>query len=72
MISVSIPPVSYDYTLVSLYAPLAILCILALRLPDDKQRVLIPYFMLFAALLTPQSYIHLPRRPLLLVRAKRA
>ena len=57
VISVSIPPVSYDYTLLSLYAPLAILCILALRLPDDKQRILIPYFMLYAAILTPQSYI---------------
>ena len=57
VLSVSIPPVSYDYTLVSLYAPLAILCILALRLPDDEQRILIPYFMLFAAILTPQSYI---------------
>ena len=41
----------------SLYAPLAILCILALRLPDDEQRILIPYFMLFAAILTPQSYV---------------
>jgi hypothetical protein len=57
VLSVSIPPVSYDYTLVSLYAPIAILCILALRLPDDKQRILIPYFMLYAAILTPQSYI---------------
>ena len=57
VISVSIPPVSYDYTLVSLYAPLAILCIMALRLPNDKQRILIPYFMLFAAILTPQSYV---------------
>ena len=57
VISVSIPPVSYDYTLLSLYAPLAILCILALRLPDDKQRILIPYFMLYAAILTPQSNI---------------
>ena len=26
-------------------------------LADDKQRILIPYFMLFAATLTPQSYV---------------
>jgi hypothetical protein len=57
VLSISIPPVSYDYTLLSLYAPLAILCVLALRLPDDQQRILIPYFLLFAVILTPQSYI---------------
>lgn len=57
VLSISIPPVSYDYTLLSLYAPLAILCVLALYLPDDQQRILIPYFLLFAVILTPQSYI---------------
>jgi hypothetical protein len=57
VLSISIPPVSYDYTLLSLYVPLAILCVLALRLPDDQQRILILYFLLFAVILTPQSYI---------------
>jgi hypothetical protein len=57
VLSVSIPPVSYDYTLLSLYASLAILCVMALKIPDGRQGELVPYFILYALILTPESYI---------------
>ena len=40
-----------------LIVAIAILCILAVRLPDNAQRILIPYFILYAAILTPESYV---------------
>jgi hypothetical protein len=57
VLAVSIPPVSYEYTLLELYGSLAILCVIALGIPDEKQRELIPYFMLYALILTPENYI---------------
>jgi hypothetical protein len=57
VLSVTITPVSYDYTLLSLYASLAMLCVAAMQMPDTQQTRLTPYFLLYAVVLTPQSYI---------------
>jgi hypothetical protein len=57
VLSVTITPVSYDYTLLSLYASLAMLCVAAMQMPDTQQTTLTPYFLLYAVVLTPQSYI---------------
>lgn len=57
ILSVCIAPVSYDYTLLSLYAALAILCVAALKAPDAEQLRLIPLFLLFAAILTPLNFV---------------
>jgi hypothetical protein len=57
VLSVSIAPVSYDYTLLSLYASLAILCVIALKTSRSEQWMLTPFFLLYAVILTPQSYI---------------
>ncbi len=51
VLSVTIAPASHEYTLLSLYASLAILCVLAME--GSK---LTPYLLLYAAILTPQSY----------------
>jgi hypothetical protein len=56
ILSVCIAPVSYDYTLLSLYAALAILCCAALHTPDKEQSALVPFFLLFAAVLTPLNF----------------
>ena len=56
ILSVCIPPVSYDYTLLSLYAALAILCIAALHTSGSEQSTLVPFFLLFAAILTPLNF----------------
>ena len=57
MLSVSIPPVSHDYTLLSLCAGLAILCLAALNAPENEQSRLTPFFLLFAAILTPLNFV---------------
>jgi hypothetical protein len=57
VLSVGIAPVSYDYTLLSLYASLAVLCVVALKTPENKQSTLTPFFLLYAIILTPQSYV---------------
>ncbi|HEY3990947.1 MAG TPA: glycosyltransferase family 87 protein [Acidobacteriaceae bacterium] len=57
VLSVSIAPVSYDYTLLSLYAALTILCVAALHTSEDEQSNLTPFFLLFAAILTPLNFI---------------
>jgi hypothetical protein len=57
VLSVCIAPVSYDYTLLSLYAALAILCIAALHTSDKEQSILVPFFLLFAAILTPLNFV---------------
>jgi uncharacterized membrane protein len=57
VLSITIPPVSFDYTLLSLYASLAILCVLALRGSAEQQTRLTPYFLLYAAILTPETYV---------------
>lgn len=56
ILSVTIAPTSYDYTLLSLYAALAILCVIAVETPAASQSRLIPFFFLFALVLTPESY----------------
>ena len=57
---VALPPVSYDYTLVHLYAPWAMLVIVALR--AGSAGVTIPgfrtYFLCFAVLFTSQRFIY--------------
>jgi hypothetical protein len=57
VLSVIVPPISFDYTLLSLYPALAMLSITALHLPENRQGELIPHFLLFAAILTPESYL---------------
>ena len=57
---VALPPVSYDYTLVHLYAPWAMLVIVALHAGADG--VALPgfrtYFLCFAVLFTSQVFIY--------------
>ena len=57
MLSVCIAPVSYDYTVLSLYAALAMLCVTALHTSDKDQSTLVPFFLLFAAVLTPLNFV---------------
>jgi hypothetical protein len=60
-LAVTIAPVSYDYTLLSLYASLGILCLSALDTAPRDQGRLVPFFLLYSIILTPQSYIILHR-----------
>jgi hypothetical protein len=57
---VALPPVSYDYTLVHLYAPWAMLVVVALRV--GARKVTLPgfrtYFLCFAVLFTSQVFIY--------------
>jgi glycosyl transferase family 87 len=57
ILSVTIAPTSYDYTLLSLYGSLAILCVIAVESPAVSQSRLLPFLFLFALVLTPESYI---------------
>jgi glucan phosphoethanolaminetransferase (alkaline phosphatase superfamily) len=59
ILSVTIAPVSYDYTLLNLYPAFAMLTVLALQEQRRASRVphLTAYMVLFALLFTPQSYI---------------
>jgi hypothetical protein len=57
VLAVSITPFSFDYTLISLYPAFAILCSMTVGAPDEQQRKLLPYFLLFALILTPQTYL---------------
>jgi hypothetical protein len=54
--AILLPPVSYDYTLINLYTPLALLALLAM---DNGGRglALTPVFVLFAVGLAPLSEI---------------
>lgn len=57
ILSVCIAPVSYDYTLLTLYAALTILTLIALETPDTEQSKLTLLFLLFAAILTPLNFV---------------
>jgi hypothetical protein len=57
VLSICIAPVSYDYTLLSLYAALAMLCVIALNTSDKDQSTLVPFFLLFAGVLTPLNFV---------------
>lgn len=59
ILSITIAPISYDYTLLNLYAPFAVLVVLALRAERGGPPVphLMAYMVLFAMILTPQSYV---------------
>lgn len=66
VLAVTIAPVSYDYTLLSLYASLGLLCLAALNTASQDstspdQRRLVPFFFLYSIILTPQSYVILHR-----------
>jgi hypothetical protein len=61
VLAVTIAPVSYDYTLLSLYASLGLLCLSALDTAPHDQGRLVPFFLLYSIILTPQSYIILHR-----------
>ncbi len=56
-LSVIVAPVSFDYTLLSLYPAVGMLCLLALRTPSDRQNHLVPFFTLLALILTPESFL---------------
>ena len=58
VLSVTMPPVSYDYTLLTLYAALAMICMLAIKAEQSKHRVksLYTQLVLFAIVLTPESF----------------
>jgi hypothetical protein len=59
ILSVTLAPVSYDYTLLNLYPAFAMLVVLALQ--SQRQGIRVPhltaYMVLFAIIFTPQSYI---------------
>jgi hypothetical protein len=59
VLSVTLAPVSYDYTLLNLYPAFAMLAVLALQAQRRGGRVphITAYMVLFAIVLTPQSYI---------------
>ena len=59
ILSVTIPPVSYDYTLLSLYVAFGSLCVLAIEAERVKQSVtsLTTQLILMALVLTPESYV---------------
>jgi hypothetical protein len=52
---VFLTPVSYDYTLVHLYIPFALLCAAALRSPEQSSPALLTVFSLLAFVLSAQS-----------------
>lgn len=57
-VSIALPPTSFDYTLVHLYAPWAVLVFVSLRAAREHRRMpgLLPCFILLAFLLTPTSF----------------
>jgi len=60
VLNVMLAPVSYDYTLLNLYPAFAVLAVVVLQaqrdlLPDIPYAI--PYFLLFALVLTPESYL---------------
>lgn len=56
---VALPPISYDHTLVHLYAPWAMLVVVALRAGmDEAYHDLRGIFLCFAVLFTSQNYIY--------------
>jgi len=59
VLSVTLAPVSYDYTLLNLYPAFALLAVLAIQAERRTTHVphLTAYMVLFAIIFTPQSYI---------------
>jgi hypothetical protein len=59
ILSVTLAPLSYDYTLLNLYPAFAMLAVLALQGERSTTRVphLTAYMVLYALIFTPQSYI---------------
>lgn len=59
VLCVTIPPISYDYTLLNLYPAFAMLCVLVLRQARGEAEVRYSraYMLLFAMAFTPQSYV---------------
>ncbi len=60
VLAVTLAPTSYDYTLLSLYPAFLLLCLRAVResgLFPQKPSKLTPYFLLFAVIFTPLSFV---------------
>ncbi len=59
ILSVTLAPVSYDYTLLNLYPAFAMLAVLTLQAQRQGTRVphITAYMILFAIILTPESYV---------------
>jgi hypothetical protein len=59
ILSVTLAPMSYDYTLLNLYPAFAMLVVLSLRMERGAPRVpyLTTYMVLFALIFTPESYV---------------
>ncbi len=59
ILSVTMPPVSFDYTLLSLYAAFGMLCMLAISADKAGVQVksLTAQLMLFAVIMTPESFM---------------
>ncbi|MDE1154667.1 MAG: glycosyltransferase family 87 protein [Acidobacteriaceae bacterium] len=52
---ITLTPVSYDYTLIHLYIPFALLCFVSLERFEENKRALLIAFSLFAFVLSAQS-----------------
>jgi hypothetical protein len=59
VLSVTLAPVSFDYTLLNLYPAFAMLAVLAIQAERRGSAVpdMTAYMVLFALILTPQSYV---------------
>lgn len=59
VLSITMPPVSYDYTLLSLYAVFAMLCVAAVKAEELEinPKIITCHLVLFALVLTPESYL---------------
>jgi hypothetical protein len=57
--SILLPPTSWDYTLVQLYAPFAALIFVAIDAGDSVVAGLVPAFVVFALLFTPTNFLFL-------------
>ena len=60
VLAVTLPPTSYDYTLLSLYPAFLLLCLRVLeedRRGTNEKLQLTPYFLLFAVIFTPLSFV---------------
>lgn len=60
ILSITLPPVSFDYTLLALYPPFVLLCCYVVRAHRQSLPLpvnLLPHFLLFACIFTPLSFV---------------
>ncbi len=62
--AVLIPPVSYDYTLIELYAPLVMLILFAVELCGKKAPGLMAAMICLAIALSPENALPIPKHPI--------